>query len=474
MKKYVLSFLILVLISFSACEQDEPVNPKVQTEDAVVTSGSTFTAKATISTIGTIPVLDYGFVYSRYDFFDVSDERSNKVSLGSNPASGPYQKDITVDNSNPDYWNTSLNYFIRAFLTNEKGTVYGAIKSFTFPRLTLASVTPQKAKAGDVLTITGENFSPGQATNTVKFNNVLATVLSASPTQLTVEVPSGIPRPYYDYSITITVFVGIQSAEYRGFYTLPVFSDFSPKSGTFGNLITVPGSDFYGHSFYARLGDLTVSPYYFSDNSLTFAIPAQVTSENFTVTVVVDSDTDVKLPGEFSMTKAVITSMSPEIGPSGSLVTLTGSGFNIDDYYHTYNTVKFGTEQASIYDATSTTIRAFVPTNLAVSESYDVVLFTGLHTASAPTQFTVGTPSITDFSPETATNSTYVQITGTNFGNVQGTVLFGSVQGYVYSWTDTSIQVQIPQSYYLPAGTYQITVNAGGQSAVSTDNITIE
>jgi hypothetical protein len=404
MKKYLSTFLILVLITFSACEQDEPVNPKIQTEDVVVTSGSTFTAKATISTIGTIPVLDYGFVYSRYDYFDISDERSNKVSLGSNPVSGPYQKDITVDNSNPDYWNTSLTYFIRAFLTNEKGTVYGAIKPFTFPSLTLASVTPQKAKAGDVLTITGENFSQDLASNTVKFNSVLATVLSASPTQLTVEVPSGIPRPYYDYSITITVFVGVQSAEYRGFYTLPVFSDFSPESGTFGNQITVSGSDFYGHSFYARLGDLTVSAYELSDNSLTFSIPPQVTTENFTVTVVVDNDTEVTLPGEFSMTKAVITSMSPETGLSSSLVTLMGSGFNIDDYYHTYNTVKFGTEQASIYDATSTRIRVFVPSNLAVGESYDVVLFTGLHTVSAPTQFTVAMPSITGFSPGTTHN----------------------------------------------------------------------
>lgn len=472
MKKYHSPALFLLLMSFFACEEDEPVNPKLQTEEVVVTSGSGFTAKATINTIGTIPVLDYGFVYSHNNYIDLQDERSIKVSLGSDPVNGPYQKDITIDH--PDYWNTSLTYYVRAFLTNEKGTVYGVIKSFTFPTLTLISVTPQKAKAGEVITITGENFSGDQGIDAVMFNSHRAMVLSASPTQLTVEVPTGIPHSYYNYSTTISVVVGTQSADYHGFQTLPDFSDFSPKSGTFGDQVTVAGSDFYGHSFSVRLGDLAVSQYNLSDNSLTFSIPPEVTTENFTVTVVVDGDTEVELPGEFSMMKAVIMSISPETGLGGSQVTLTGSGFNIDDYYHTHNIVKFGTEQAAIYDATSTQIRAYVPSSLAPGESYDVTLFTGLNTATAPTQFTVAIPSITAFSPATAASSRYVQITGTNFGNVVGTVLFGSVQVYVYSWTDTSIQVQIPSSYYLPPGIYEITVNAGGQSAVAADSITIQ
>jgi hypothetical protein len=97
-----------------------------------------------------------------------------------------------------------------------------------------------------------------------------------------------------------------------------------------------------------------------------------------------------------------------------------------------------------------------------------------MYTVTAPSKFTLGSPSFTDFTPKTASNNSYITITGTNFGNVTGSVLFGSVQGNVYSWSNTSIQVQIPATYSLSAGTYKITVNAGGQSAVSTTDITIQ
>ena len=43
MKKYLSLLLILALLNLLACEEDQPVNPKIQTEDVVVTSGASFT-----------------------------------------------------------------------------------------------------------------------------------------------------------------------------------------------------------------------------------------------------------------------------------------------------------------------------------------------------------------------------------------------------------------------------------------------
>ncbi len=460
---------------FFACDEDETIDPKIETASVVVTSASSFTVKANIIAVGSIPVLDYGFIYSTYEYSDLF--QGTKISLGANPPEGSYESNITIPNSGGSYWGNPQSYSVRAYLTNEKGTVYGAVQSFTFPVLSLLSVSPQQGKAGDLITIIGNNFSTEPSGNIVSFDDIPAVVKSASATQLTVEVPSGIPNySYYYYNeVSIIITTGTQRVEFNAFRVLPDFKDFSPKSGTFGQTVTITGNNLYGHSYSILLGDVSVSGNLVTNTSMTFTIPSNVNKESFTINVIIDNDITVELPGEFSITEPVITSISPTTSISGALVTLSGSGFNTSGYYNnSNNTVWFGTEQASVSSASSTQVKVYVPANLTVGESYEVTLSTGVHTVTAPEKFTLGSPSIEDFSPKTASAGSYITITGTNFGNVNGTVLFGDEGGYIYSWTDKSIQVQVPSSYYLPDGSYKITVNAGGQSAVSEESVTIE
>jgi hypothetical protein len=468
MKKLISIFLSMALFGLFCCEEEETVNPTIETTEVRVTSASSFTATGTIGTTGTIPVLDYGFMYSRYEFTHLSE--ATKISLGASPVAGAFESNITV--SSDGGWIYTSPYYVRAYITNEKGTVYGSIKSFSFPQLAFHSFSPQQAKPGDVITLYGNNFSSEPTNNIVKFNEIPGIVKTASTTQLAVEVPAGIIGYYYDSYVTISITIGSQVTQRQGFKILPSLTGFSPQSGTYGDVITIVGSNFYGHSFSVRLGQTSVSANHYN-NSLTFSIPYNITSESFKVKVVIDYDEAaiVELPGEFTIIKPVISSISPVTGIAGTTVTLIGTGFTSN--YYSGNTIKFGTVQASINNVTSTQIQVAVPTGLTIGESYNVTLSTSVHTVVAPSQFTMGSPSITNFSPKTASNNSYVTITGTNFSNVTGSVLFGSIQGHIYSWSNTSIQVQIPSSSYLPAGNYKITVNAGGQSDVSTDEITI-
>ena len=73
------------------------------------------------------------------------------------------------------------------------------------PVLSITSVTPTTAPAGSTVVITGTNFSSTPASNSVTFGAVPAEVVSATPTQLVVTVPSGAGTP-------ITVTSGGQSA----------------------------------------------------------------------------------------------------------------------------------------------------------------------------------------------------------------------------------------------------------------------
>src|SRR5688572_16853865 len=56
---------------------------------------------------------------------------------------------------------------------------------------TLTGFSPTSGSAGTVVTLTGTNFSTTILDNTVKFNGTVATVSAATPTSLTVEVPTG-------------------------------------------------------------------------------------------------------------------------------------------------------------------------------------------------------------------------------------------------------------------------------------------
>src|SRR6187455_969933 len=57
--------------------------------------------------------------------------------------------------------------------------------------LMLTSFSPTTGTAGAIVTLTGTNFSPTIANNTVKFNGTIATVSAATATSLTVELPAG-------------------------------------------------------------------------------------------------------------------------------------------------------------------------------------------------------------------------------------------------------------------------------------------
>lgn len=77
-------------------------------------------------------------------------------------------------------------------------TTYNTLPN-TDPKIT--SFAPTKGKCGETVTINGSNFDPTPAGNTVKFRGTAATVLTASATKLTVEVPTGISSGFISVEV---------------------------------------------------------------------------------------------------------------------------------------------------------------------------------------------------------------------------------------------------------------------------------
>ena len=150
-----------------SCDEVEEVYLNVETTEVIPSSASSFVAKGNVHETGNSLVLEYGFVYSLSSTPDVY--QGTKEVVG-NTLQLPdlIEKSISLETTGGA--TTGYTVFVRAFLTNQKGTVYGVIKEFTIPELTIGSVTPLTARAGEQVTIAGENFGVTADENVVTFN----------------------------------------------------------------------------------------------------------------------------------------------------------------------------------------------------------------------------------------------------------------------------------------------------------------
>jgi RHS repeat-associated protein len=124
----------------------------------------------------------------------------------------------------------------------------GNITSITRQSSALISVlqfTPNTGPTGTEVTIYGTGFGATPGQNTVKFNGVTATVLSAEPTRLVATVPGGASTGF----ISVTSPAGTASSS-RPFTVAPVpvptITGFSPQIVAADDPVTVTGTNFQG------------------------------------------------------------------------------------------------------------------------------------------------------------------------------------------------------------------------------------
>jgi IPT/TIG domain len=110
--------------------------------------------------------------------------------------------------------------------------------------LSIIDFNPAAGPAGTVVTILGTGFDPTPGANTVTFNGTIATISSASPTELVVTVPPGAATGV----IAVTSPAG--SATSSAPFTVttstgaPAITGFTPTIGTPGTPISITGSNF--------------------------------------------------------------------------------------------------------------------------------------------------------------------------------------------------------------------------------------
>ncbi len=469
MKKLNIIAYIALLIN-CACQKKES-DPSLTTISATPTSVYTCTAIAKVNSLGSYNILDHGFVfyYSNADnLYNVN--MSNSVSLGKMIAKDTFASNIILPENNYSY--TNYKWYIRGYITNEKGIIYGNSASFFPLTPSLLSVYPTTAKIGDTVTITGNNFDLNPINDVVQFNsysNYTAKVIACSKTTLTVIVPDFTSGYYYGGSVSISVTIGNQTYTLNNAFT-PAFSvtGFNPNNGTFGTTINILGY-YLNNVSSVLLGNVSVSFYTSSSSDIILNVPSNITSQKFNI-YVINGNTKNQVPGGyFIMNNLTTSSITPAMVIPGTLITINGTNFN---NVLNYNKIYIGSTMiyANSYGDANNFINANLPTTIT-GGSYKVSVSNGLDSVTVPGNLTVVIPTITGISPTSGSWGTNLTITGHNFNMNGGYILFNENYCYPNSYDSTSYNINVP-STLLP-GTYQVNIMNNSYQIISSLNFTL-
>lgn len=314
--------------------------------------------------------------------------------------------------------------------------------------------SPASAAPGTIVTITGSNFI---GTKSVSFGGVVSPAYKVvSATSVTAVVPvtaSG--------DISLTNGTGTTIA--GGFTYIPsnlptIVSLAAGMTGTLGSNVIIIGINLRNATAvsFGGVPALSFIPYGLDpDRALSVSVGLGASGD---VSVTTPAGT-ATLPG-FTYTPSTspyITSIAPSSGPPGTVVTLTGYNFaNV-------NSVQIGGVPVLSYTIVSPTsitavVGAGTSRNVSVSDGSN---------QSGSYSFNITTPAaptITSFSPASATPGTMVTITGTNLVSTTG-ITFGGVAaaGYkVISATSVTAVVPVTTSGDVSLATTGGTATKGG------------
>jgi hypothetical protein len=159
---------------------------------------------------------------------------------------------------------------------------------------------------------------------------------------------------------------------------------------------------------------------------------------------------------------ALITSVSPEEGHIGEVVTISGKHFTSG------SEIFFNSVPAVITSITENEILVTVPEGAATGSI--AVVADGKSTLSTNAFTVLHPPVISAFAPQTGGVGSSVTITGTNFSAVtnQNTVTFNGITAPVTASSATQLTVTVPQT-----ATGKIAVSVKGKSFTTNEDFTI-
>lgn len=247
----------------------------------------------------------------------------------------------------------------------------GTITFTVLPGIT--SFSPLSGAADTTVTINGTSFDPVPSNNTVTVGGVTATVTTATSTSLTIKVPTKAVTGLI--SVTVNGQTGSSSNK---FTVLPKILSFNPSSGVTGTIVTIKGTGFDSTASKNQVAFAGVSATIKSATSTSLTAVVPTTASTGLISVTCGGNTAYSSK-EFRV-NPVIDSFSPASGYPGTLITVTGTGFNSRSSLAVNGTTGF------TFSFTSQSISFFVPQTATTGL---ITITQDSATATSATKFTV-------------------------------------------------------------------------------------
>ncbi|MDB5253355.1 MAG: cell surface receptor domain protein [Flaviaesturariibacter sp.] len=327
-------------------------------------------------------------------------------------------------------------------VTNPYGT--GSQGGFTYyPMPSITSFTPTAAASGATVTITGTDLGAASA---VSFGGVAASSFTiVSPTSITAIVGTGATG---DLSVTTPGGIALKP----GFVILPTVTSFTPATAATGTTVTITGTNFTAATT-VRFGGVNASSFVVVSSTTITAVVGAGASGSVSI---FNSGGSASLAGFTYLPPPTITSISPGIGGTGTVVTITGMNLG------GASAVSFGGVQAmNITVLSPTQVTAVVGAGASGQVS---VTAPGGSVTGASFRFSP-IPLITSFAPAAGPVGTTVTVTGANFNPTAtaNTAYVGGVKATITAATANTITLQVP----VGAAYGALTITTGALTAAS-------
>ena len=317
--------------------------------------------------------------------------------------------------------------------------------------VSITDFAPTNGAPGTTVSITGTGFLTATV---VKFGN-------SSPASFDIlndtHINAVVPADAVTGVISVTFNVGTLSSQ-KPFTVAPRVDSFTPVVGTPGTQVTVNGANFNptAGQTVVRFGGVAATVVNVTaPNQLVATVPAGAVTGPLSVATPIGTNlttTNFVVSGT-----AIITGFSPAIGPTGSVVVISGGDFS------TTTAVQFNGTNATFTVTAPSQISAKVP---ATATTGPISIVTPSGTATTTSNFVVSglAPIITGFAPIGGKPGDPIVLTGISFTGATNVTFNGSNAQFGVT-SDTQISAIVPAG--ATAGPISVFNSAGSSSSGS-------
>ncbi len=342
------------------------------------------------------------------------------------------------------------------------------------------------------ITLNGGNFGGSQGVVTFSAAGVSVTGYSSwNATQIVLTVNIGSATPTGLGNITVYNNTDAGKATFNNVFSVasaPTFTSCSPSSrgqGSSGQTVTIVGTNFgvATGSINFSNGVVVSSVNGWGTSSISVTLDCSGATAGPATVTVINGDNfgqATSASGFFTVNpNATFTSITPNNrgqGANNQTLIISGTNFGSVQGTVSFSTAGINVTGYTAWSSTAITLTANISSsaatgisNLTVTNGSDngSATFTGVFTVNPAPSATLITPS----SRGQGSSAQSLTITGSNFGNITGTVSFGSAGLSVASygtWTNTSIQININVASGATVGSSTVNIVKGSDAGQAT------